>query len=440
MAIGPIDYSIDVGNAVSNALQGFRGGFNIGNVLQQRQLQQEQQAAQQQAAARMQADLSAVASNPNASGADYAGLMTRYPQLSENLKRSWDVLNGEQRQAKLDQASQVYSALQSGKPEIAKDYLNGLADAAQNSGNARELAGLQSIIRQIDMDPNAAKTSIGMALVSQAGPEKFSEAFGKFGAEQRAQDLAPAELKQKQAEATIKAEEAKTAPQKFLLDLEQKGWDIKKTQEDIRSSKEGTRLRAMEVALSKERNDISRQELQQKIDDAREKQVEKLREKVSTAESAAASIDNLSNTVDRILKNPSLDSVVGSLQGRAPAFLSDEAASAIALIDQLGSQAFIAQIPQMKGTGSLSEKEGDKLQASLQNLSRVQGEKQFRENLGEVQRLMAKARDRLSKSTGIPLGGPDRPNAPKQGAEFSGGAAQSAPPSAQQQRNIVVDF
>lgn len=436
MAIGPIDYSIDVGNAVGNALQGFQGGFSIGNALQQRQLQQEQQAAQQQAAARMQADLSAVAGNPNASGADYAGLMTRYPQLSENLKRGWDVLNENQKQEKLTQSGQVYAALQAGKPEVAKGYLKDLADGAANSGDQKMAAGLNGLIKMIDIDPSAAKTSVGMMLVSQAGPEKFSEAFGKFGAEQRAQDLAPEELKQKRAEATIKAEEAKTAPQKFLLELEQKGWDIKKTQEDIRSSKEGTRLRAMEVALSKERNDISRQELQQKIDDAREKQVEKLREKVSSAESAASSIDNLSNTVDRILKNPELSSVVGSIQGRAPAIFSDEAANAISLIEQLGSQAFIAQIPQMKGTGSLSEKEGDKLQASLQNLSRVQGEKQFRYNLEEVQRLMAKARERLSKSTGMPLSAPDRPNAPSRTTNV-GAPGASAPT---QQRNVVVDF
>lgn len=439
MAIGPIDYSIDVGNAVGGALQGFQGGFSIANAMQQRQQQQQQQVAQQQAAAQMNADLYSVASNPNASGADYAGLMTRYPQLSENLKRSWDVLDSQQRQTKLDQAGQVYSALQSGKPDVAKNYLQGLADAAENSGNAKEFAGLQAMIRQIDIDPNAAKTSMGMALVSQAGPEKFSEAFGKFGAEQRAQDLAPEELKQKRAEATIKAEEAKTAPQKFLLELEQKGWDIKKTEEDIRSSKEGTRLRAMEVALGKERNDISRQELQQKIDDAREKQAEKLREKVSTAESAAASIDNLNSTVDRILKNPSLNDVVGAVEGRLPAITSDESADAIALIDQLGSQAFIAQIPQMKGTGALSEGEGKKLQASLQSISRVQSEKQLRYNLGEVQRLMEKARERLSKSTGMPLSGPDRPEAPKKSSEFGGRSAAPTQPGAQQ-RNVVVDF
>lgn len=438
MALGPIDYSVDAGNAFRDTLQGFQGGFGIGSAIQQRQTQQEQQVAQQQAAARMNSDLYAVASNPNASGADYAGLMTRYPQLSENLKRSWDVLNSQQRQTKIDEASQVYSALQSGKPDVAKDYLKGLAAAAENSGDARTLAGLQAMIKQIDIDPSAAKTSMGMALVAQAGPDKFAEAFGKLGAEQRAQDLAPEELKQKQAEATIKAEEAKNAPQAYALDLEKKGWDIQKLQEDIRSSKESGRLKAMELALSRETNGLKREELQLKVSDAREKQADKLREKVAGAENAAASIDNLSNTVDRILKNPALDSVVGSLQGRAPAFVSDDAASAIALIEQLGSQAFIAQIPQMKGTGSLSEKEGDKLQASLQNLTRVQSEKQFRSNLTEVQRLMGKARERLSKSTGIPLGGPDRPNAPAQRAEFGGTPAPAQ--STEPQRSITVDF
>lgn len=454
--VSPIDYSINVESPFQSVLQGFK----VGDFLQQRGVQQQQQAlaqqqAQQQAAAQqqMQADLGAVAGNPNATGTDYARLMTQYPQLSEQLKRSWETLDSTQRQTRLNQAGQAYAALSSGNVDVAKNLFKDAAEAARNSGNAQEAAGAEAMLRTIEMNPDAARSSVAMTLISQVGPEKFAESFGKFGAEQRAQEQAPfalAEQKSKAEQAKydtqIKAVAAKYADSNALLDQQKKGWDIRKIAEDIEISKEQNRIAAMNAAISRETNQLKKQELQQKVDEAKEKRDEKIREKVSTAEGAAASIDNLSNTVDRLLKNPSLNDVVGSIEGGTlgdmKAYLSpgDAKSDAISLIEQLGSQAFIAQIPQMKGTGALSEKEGDKLQASLQNLGRKQSESQFRYNLSEVQRLMGKARDRLQKTTGVPLSAPDRPNAPRQAADFAPAPAGTPVQPAAEQKNITVDF
>ena len=433
MATAPINYNIDVANPVQNILGGFKTGYSIGALQEQQQMERERARAAAQAQAQMQTDLQAVAGNPNATGADYAGLITRYPQLSEQLKRGWDILDDQQRQSRLDQSGQVFAALQSGQPEIAKDLLKEIQTAAKNSGDTRTAASSEGLRRLIDVDPNAAKTATGLMLASQVGPEKFAEAFGKIGAEQRAQAMAPAELRRAEAQAgeaesvqAIKAAEAKTAPQKFALDLEQRGWDIKKIQEDIRSSKDASRLRAMEVALSRESNDLKRQELQTKIDEANQKVTDKMREKVASAESGAATIDNMLSTIERVAANPSLNDVLGSIEGRLPSVISDEGADAIALIDTLGSQAFLAQIPAIKGMGQLSDAEGKKLQSALTNLSRTQSESQFKANLKETTRLLNKARQNLSKSTGVPLAAPDVPSARTQPAE--------------QQRNITVDF
>jgi len=442
--VSPIDYSIGVQDPFQSVLQGFK----VGDFLQQRQVQQQQQQlaqqqAQQQAAAQQQmsADLGAVAGNPNATGADYAGLMTKYPQLSEQLKRGWDTLNGQQRQNKLDQATQAYAALSSGNSAAAKDMFKTIAEAATNSGDAREAAGAQAMMHMIDIDPNAAKTNVGMMLVSQAGPEKFAEAFGKFGGEQRAQEQAPYDLADKRAKAQQEAVKAKYADSVALQDIEKRGWDIKKVVSDIGIDKENSRIRAMEAGLKREENDLKRQELQLKIADAKTAREDKIREKVSGAESAASTSDNMLNTADRVLKNPALNSVLGSVQGRLPAVLSDDASDAIELIDTLGSQSFLSQLPSMKCLGALSEKEGEKLQSALTNLSRKQSEQQFRYNLNEAQRLMLKARQNLSEKTGVPLGAPDRPNAPKASQSFAPAAPGAAPAApAGPQKNVVVDF
>jgi NAD(P)-dependent dehydrogenase (short-subunit alcohol dehydrogenase family) len=165
----------------------------------------------------------------------------------------------------------------------------------------------------------------------------------------------------------------------------------------------------MNAAAAREGNALRREELKLKVQEARNALDDKIRTKQADVESAAGTIDNLINTVDRLKKNPSLDDVVGSIEGRMPAVFGDENADAVALIETLGSQTFLAQIPAMKGLGALSEKEGDKLQSSLQNLSRAQSERQFRANLDEVQRLMLKARKNVETRYGIKAGPPDTP-------------------------------
>ena len=118
------------------------------------------------------------------------------------------------------------------------------------------------------------------------------------------------------------------------------------------------------------------------------------------------------NTIERIKKNPALNNVLGSVEGRLPSVFSDEGSNAIELIDTLGSQAFLSQVSAMKGLGALSNAEGEKLQSALQSLSRKQGEKQFRENLDEAARLIKKGREGISRRTGVPLPPVDTPAAP----------------------------
>lgn len=413
----PIDYTSGFANLPSpgsSFLQGLQGGVAI-TELQQKRAQEQATLAQKQ---RMQADLATLSKNPTPTA--IASMMVKYPSLSEDLKRGADVADKAQQQAQLEHGTQVYAAVLNNQPAVAQRLLTERATALRNSGNDREAGAAEAFATMIGDHPELAKTTIGVRLAAAMGPDKFTEAFKGIGGEQRAGELqadavrkGKADADAAQSKAAIEAVTAKHADSQALADLAKKQWDVRKIAADIEFQKESNRIAAMNAAANREGNALKREELQLKIEEARTARDDKLREKVAKAESGASAMDNMLNTVDRLLKNPSLNDVLGSVEGRLPAVLSDEASDAIALIDTLGSQAFLSQVPTVQGMGQLSNAEGEKLQSALQNLSRKQSESQFTANLREVQRLVKKGRDNVSKRYGVPLGLPDTPAAPQ---------------------------
>lgn len=416
--VSPINYgTFFQGQASPN--DAFQQAFQQASGIREMMDKREAAVRQAQAQAAMQQELADVANNPNATAADYSRLMTKYPALSENLKRSWDTLSADQQRTSLGSLSKVTAAFASNKPEVAVQILRDQAEGLRNAGDEQGAKRIDDIARMTEIDPAVGRSVAYSMVAAVPGGDKIIEGLGKVGAEARAQAMAPAELRKAEAQATgaeaeavTKGVTAKFAESNALQEIEQRGWNIKNLQADIDYKKAQSRIAAMNAAIAREGNDLKRQELRMKIDDAVRERESKLRDKIGAAEGAAASIDNLLNTIERVKVNRSLNDVIGSIEGRIPAVFSDEAADAIAMIETLGSQTFLSQIPAMKGTGSLTEKEGDKLQSSLTNLSRVQSEAQFRANLDEAARLMKKARERISQSTGVPLSSPDTPAAP----------------------------
>lgn len=414
--MGPQNYTL--GNVIDPGLA-FSQGLQSG---EQRQMQQQQQAVQmQQQQAALQAQqrreqaLQRVIQNPRAGAAGYAELMLLMPKESEAIKRSWETLNTEQSQARLSDLTQWTAAIEAGKPEFAVSAMLAQADAIDASEGKQTPEGqaLRAQAEIVKADPTtAARVLLKPLLFAHPDGGKVLDNISKQGTEQRAAELAPLKVRQAAADATTKEVTAKYADRQALADLETKGWNVKAIQNDIEYKKQANRIAAMQAATSRANSDLQRQELALKMDEARGKLADKVREKVATAEAGATSIDNMLNTIERIKKNPSLNDVVGSIEGRLPVVFSDESADATALIETLGSQAFLAQIPNIKGMGALSNAEGEKLQAALQNLGRVQSEKQFRASLDEAGRLLKKGRENLSKSTGVPLSKPDTPAAP----------------------------
>lgn len=211
-----------------------------------------------------------------------------------------------------------------------------------------------------------------------------------------AAETAAANAKRATAEAEKARIEAQFEEQKIKL-------GFRKTEQDIIIAKENARIAALNAAQAKETNTLKRLELQQKIDDSKEKRDAADRDQKATVANQSADIDNFLNTAARILQTPKnvIASATGPVASRLPT-LSADVSDFEALVEALGSQAFIAQIPKIKGTGSLSEKEGDKLQASLQTLSLKQSPARLIENVTEAVRLLKKVRENISVKYGVP--------------------------------------
>lgn len=208
--MGPINYNIDVQTPFQAALQGYQAGAAIRD---DRQKQAAMQAQQQQQQA-MATDLRVLSMNPNATGADYAAMTTRYPQLSEQLTRSWGTLNDAQKQNNLNTGTQVYAAVSSGRPDVGADILKRQAEAKRNSGDERGALQDEAMATMLVEHPDIGRNMVGLSLSAIMGPDKFASTFGQINEEQRKQAQAPIDLAKAKAEAEIKGVEAGVAQEK----------------------------------------------------------------------------------------------------------------------------------------------------------------------------------------------------------------------------------
>jgi hypothetical protein len=163
---------------LQKAFQGYQMGTSIRKQQEQSALLEAKKAqiAEQQAQAQaMQFDLAALAEKEDAGAQDYSRMMLKYPNLSEHLKKSFEVLNEDQRRSKEGQAYSLYSALETGDIDTAKELLNQQKSAAEESGLMDEANAAEIMLKSIEQNPNSVKVSTGLALSQLMGAEKFQQ-------------------------------------------------------------------------------------------------------------------------------------------------------------------------------------------------------------------------------------------------------------------------
>lgn len=262
----PINYSIDVQTPFQAALAGYQGGAAIRN--DQLQQQQQQLALQQQQV--QQQTLQRLMANPNPTAKDYSDATLLIPGMKDQFKQAWDMRNTDQQQNDLSHVAQVYAALKSSQPDVAAQLLRDRAAAMLNSGRPDEARNAQTMASVAEESPELVKSIIGMKLASIPGGDKVITGASGLGAEQRASDKAPADVRTANAEASIKEATAAVAPQSEAQKLQTSVWNNANTKSQIEE-------RAARLGLDKDRltseTQLKLMELQQKFgqlpDDAR---------------------------------------------------------------------------------------------------------------------------------------------------------------------------
>ena len=425
---GPINYAVDVQSPFEAAI----GGFKLGAAGAEAQAQ----AKAREQAATVQTELRALFNNPNATGADYDRVAAFLPkEQAAIVTQGFERKTKAQQESDLRMGAEVYSAIKSGQPDVAIQRLTESAAAFRNSGREQDAKAAEASAEAIKINPTGAQATVGLYMARLPGGTGYLEAADKALSTVRTEALQPAVLKKGVADAdkavadattalatatnapaTAKAEadlkiaqarkaevDAEFARANAVLDAEKKRADITKTEADILIAKEDNRIKALNAEISRETNVLRQKELQQKIDDAKEKRDTADREQRATLANQSADIDNFINTATRIKQTPRdiINAATGPIASRLPT-TNQGVADFEALVETLGSQAFLAQIPKIKGTGNLTEKEGDKLQASLQNLSLKQSPDRLLANVDEAVRLLEKARVTITARSGLP--------------------------------------
>lgn len=410
--LDPVNYAL--GNAPDIYGAGFAGvqqGQTIQGGIDQRnvalQAQQDARTARIAAEQRqliLKQKLSGLANKKGATGTDYAALMTEYPELSENIKRAWDVLDSTQQKTELNHVNSIFYALKTGNKDVAKQLLQSEADAKRNAGMEEDAKGAEEMIKVVDDDIETAITRVGARLGAAPGAEKLAQAQKSLGDESRAQskeardqELAPAELLKKQADAKTAEITAKNAQE--ISDL-----GISKAKFDMAIAKENARINAMNAAFNRENNTLKKEELGLRIEEAKTKRQDIVTAKIEKLKTATAATTDLLYIVDRMLASPGLDSAVGPIVSLFPS-IAGETNNFLADLDTLKAKIFLENAEQLRGLGALSETEGPKLVASMRGLNPNQSAAKFRTNLKEIKDLAERGALEAKRQISIDAGG-----------------------------------
>lgn len=149
------------------------------------------------------------------------------------------------------------------------------------------------------------------------------------------------------------------------------------------------------TAISGDRLNLDKDKAKQVIQDKEIAADRKELDRIESAEDSYLTISKTMDSVGALLEHPGFDAV--GWTDWLPALPGSDEADFLTLVDSLKGKQFLAEISAMKGMGALSDNEGKQLAKAAGALETNMSEDAFRKELGRIQDIMGKARDKIAK-------------------------------------------
>lgn len=437
--VQPFDYRLNVAQPMAGAMTGIQSALQLSQQMDAGETERArgdlfraqtatataEAAAKQTAAAQsaaMRGEVEVVAAAPSADA--IAKLMLKYPNLSEGFQRALNAFSADEQKTRIAEGSQVYAAIANGEIDIAKQMLKDNAAALRDKGNTTQAASYDKLLTLIDANPAGAQTTVGLMLATAMGPEKFKDTFKELEDQRRSRTVEPQTVREATAkagkaesDAAAAAVKAKYAESDAALDLQRKGWDITKIQEDLKIATLNAQIASAGVAAAREGNALKRAELGLKIEGMKSDRDKATRERGAEATGAFATVNDTDNLLTDILaedSRPQLKSALGASgwMGWVP---GTDARTVTGKIERLSNILASANLDSLKG--AMSDKDIMFLKNIGANLDRFQDEGEAIAELKRIQRGLVTARKKLTQKYGPPPSAAAAPGAPTPGTD-----------------------
>lgn len=121
-----------------------------------------------------------------------SGLMARFPDKADALKKSWDVKDGAVRAADMGQFGAIYSALANNKTDLALGQLRARRDAEKKRGiDTTELEHFIDALTNGDAGAIKAVQGYALAQIAAGDSDKFAEIYKTVGGDRGAKVVMP---------------------------------------------------------------------------------------------------------------------------------------------------------------------------------------------------------------------------------------------------------
>ena len=411
----PFDYTLNVPNPAEAVTAGLQQGVQLAGLMERADLTaaqrqqtlienqalqaKAQQQAQQQAAVKAFYDLP-----PDMRTADeYERISATLPkEQAENIRASFDAKTKEQQRQELLFGGQVFAALRSGDRETANSMLLQKADAARNGGDGAQAKAYENAAEMAAISPENAEMFIGTTLATLPGGKEFISNVSAQSELRTNEGMAPGKIAK--AIADGKTAEIIAATEQKMRDAE---IDLRGAQGTAAKASAGASYASAKKTLREIKH----------IDAMEPGQIAQLAAETGKldAEAAAkrgevatpAALDAGQRVLDTVSSLRGMGAgnfkvlrdVAGPIQGKLPT-VTGSSADAESAIETLKSQVFLQQIKNMKGMGALSVSEGDKLTASVANLSLTQSPERLQKNIEYIEETTRKAMEKMQSMGG----------------------------------------